>query len=180
MKVLMMAAPIAAAGVLGLIQPTSSPAPPAPNDARSAVASAPVLTGYGARAVLDAALDQIRALKTTGAVAIVDEGGHLIAFQRSEGTFPAASHVSIGKAKTAAIFRKPTRVFEEAINKGRYAMTAMEGFTPLQGGVPIIVEGRTVGAIGISGAASAQQDDDIATAAATAFMQQPSASAETR
>ena len=80
--------------------------------------------------------------------------------------------VSIGKARTAANFRKATRAFEDTINKGRYAMipvAAVTDFTPLQGGVPLIVNGQVVGAIGVSGASSAQQDEEIATAGAQAL-----------
>lgn len=111
-----------------------------------------------------------------GAIAIVDEGGHLMYLERLDNTFPAGSDVSVGKARTAVMFRKPTRVFEEIVNNGRTAMVtvpAVTGFTPLQGGVPLERDGRVVGAIGVSGAASAQQDDDIAQAAATAFAREP-------
>ena len=89
-------------------------------------------------------------------------------FLRLEGTFPASANVSIGKARTAATFRKPTSDFETIVNKGRFTMTALPDFTPLQGGVPIVVEGQVVGAIGVSGAKSAQQDEEIAKAGASA------------
>jgi glc operon protein GlcG len=111
-----------------------------------------------------------------GAIAIVDEGGHLMYLERLDNTFPAGSDVSVGKARTAVMFRKPTRVFEDIVNKGRTSMVtvpAVTGFTPLQGGVPLERDGRIVGAIGVSGAASAQQDDDIAQAAANAFAAVP-------
>jgi uncharacterized protein GlcG (DUF336 family) len=78
----------------------------------------------------------------------------------------AAAVVAIEKARTAATFRKPTRDFENAIAKGRTALVAVDVMTPLQGGVPIVVDGVVVGAIGVSGAMTAQQDDDIATRAA--------------
>lgn len=127
------------------------------------------LTLAQAEEVIAAATMQAKAGAGTGAIAVVDSGGHLVALHRLDGTFPAASHVAEGKARTAAEFRKPTRAFEEAINKGRIAMAAMRDWTPLQGGVPITVGGRVVGAIGVSGAASAQQDDEIATAGAAAL-----------
>src|SRR5262249_37742520 len=72
-------------------------------------------------------------------------------------------------ARTAVLFKKPTKFFEDVINKGRTAMTALNDFTPLQGGVPIIVDGQIVGGIGVSGAASAQQDEEIAIAGANAL-----------
>src|SRR5262249_3448122 len=77
--------------------------------------------------------------------------------------------ISIGKARTAVLFKKPTRFFEELINKGRTAMTAVDGFTPLIGGIPIVIDGQVVGGIGVSGAASANQDEELALAGAAAF-----------
>jgi glc operon protein GlcG len=96
----------------------------------------------------------------------VDDGGHLLYFVRSEKGFAAGANVSIGKARTAAIFKKPTRDFEDTINKGRFTMTALPDFTPLQGGVPIVHEGYVIGAIGVSGAKSARQDEEVAKAGA--------------
>ncbi len=103
-----------------------------------------------------------------GAIAVVDDGGHLLYAERLDGTFPAAAAVSVEKARTAAIFRKPTADFENAIRGGRTALVAVDVMTPLQGGVPIAIAGQVVGAVGVSGAASAQQDEDIAKAAAAA------------
>lgn len=122
----------------------------------------------GARAALGAAEALARGRGVGGAIAVVDEGGHLIASARLDGTFPAGSTVSIGKARTAATFRKPTSFFEDAVNGGRFAMTALADFTPLRGGVPIIVGGRVLGAIGVSGASSAQEDEELAVAGALA------------
>jgi glc operon protein GlcG len=92
--------------------------------------------------------------------------------ERWDNTFPAAAQVSFGKARTAALFRKQTKAFEEAVNGGRFAMTALPDtlMTPLQGGVPIIVNGQTLGAVGVSGAASAAQDEELATAGAQALI----------
>jgi uncharacterized protein GlcG (DUF336 family) len=105
-----------------------------------------------------------------GAIAVVDDGGHLLYFVRRAGTFLGSPEISIGKARTAAEFKKPTRDCEEIIAKGRFAMTALPNFTPLQGGVPIVVDGQIVGAIGVSGAKSAAQDEEIALAGAAAFI----------
>jgi len=105
-----------------------------------------------------------------GAIAVVDAGGTLLALERLDGTFAASANISIGKARTAALFRQRTRVFEESINNGRMAMTALPAdFTPLIGGVPIVVDGLVVGAIGVSGAASAQQDEELALAGTAAL-----------
>jgi glc operon protein GlcG len=84
----------------------------------------------------------------------------------------AGANISIGKARTAAIFKKPTKKFEDIINKGRTAMATLPDFTPLQGGVPIIVGGQIIGAVGVSGAASAQQDEELAMAGASALAAQ--------
>src|SRR5207244_8138106 len=104
-----------------------------------------------------------------GVIAIVDEGGNLVALERLDGSFAMGATISIGKARTAVLFKKPTRFFEELINKGRTAMTAVDGFTPLIGGIPIIIGGEVVGGIGVSGAASANQDEELALAGAAAF-----------
>ncbi len=127
------------------------------------------LNRVGARRVIDAGITEALKLKTTGVIAVVDDGGNLIAVERIDNTFPAGGLISIGKARTAAIFKKPTRFFEEIIKKGRTPMVALNDFTPLQGGVPIEVDGQIVGAVGVSGASSAQEDDDIATVAAGAI-----------
>lgn len=128
-----------------------------------------VLTFEGAKAAGDAAAAFARSEGAPGgAIAVVDEAGHLIYFLRLEGTFPASANVSVGKARTAATFRKPTSDFENIVNKGRFTMTALPDFTPLQGGVPIAIDGQVVGAIGVSGAKSAQQDEEIARAGVSA------------
>jgi glc operon protein GlcG len=123
----------------------------------------------GARRVIAAATGLARKLNTTGVVAVVDDGGNLMALERLDGTFAAGANISIGKARTAVLFKKPTRVFEDIVGKGRTAMVALNDFTPLQGGVPISVDGDIVGAVGVSGAASAQQDEELALAGASAL-----------
>jgi uncharacterized protein GlcG (DUF336 family) len=104
-----------------------------------------------------------------GTIAVVDAGGHVVALERLDNTFPASAAVAIEKARTSAVFRKPTRDFENAVKNGRTSLVAVDVMLPLQGGVPIARDDRVIGAIGVSGAASAQQDDDIATVAAAAF-----------
>jgi len=127
------------------------------------------LTMDGARRVIAAAIAEANDKKTTGVIAVVDSGGNLMALERIDGTFAAGANISIGKARTALLFQKPTKVLEDIVNKGRTAMVALDGFTPLQGGVPITVDGQIVGAVGVSGAASAQQDEELAMAGAKAF-----------
>jgi uncharacterized protein GlcG (DUF336 family)/mannose-6-phosphate isomerase-like protein (cupin superfamily) len=129
------------------------------------------LTLDGARRVVAAAAKYAREHAAPGgAIAVVDAGGHTILVERLDGTFPAGSDISVGKARTAVMFRRPTRAIEETINKGRAAMTplaAVTWFTPLQGGIPILANGAVIGGIGVSGAASAQQDEEIALAGAS-------------
>jgi glc operon protein GlcG len=127
------------------------------------------LTLEGARQVIATAIGEARRLRAPGGViAVVDDGGNLMALERLDGTFAAGANISIGKARTAAIFKRPTKAFEDIIKNGRTAMVALTDFTPLQGGIPLTVDGQIVGAVGVSGAASAQQDEEIALAGAAA------------
>lgn len=131
------------------------------------------LTLEGAKKVIAAAVAEAVAKKAPGgAIAVVDDGGNLIAVERLDQTFAAGAQISIGKARTAALFKRPTKFFEEVINNGRTAMATLADFTPLQGGVPIIIDGEIVGAVGVSGAASAQQDEELAIAGANALARQ--------
>jgi len=124
----------------------------------------------GAKKAIAAAVDYAKKNNAPGGViAVVDEGGNLMALERLDGTFAMGATISVGKARTAVLFKKPTRFFEELINKGRTAMTAVDGFTPLIGGIPIMVDGQVVGGIGVSGAASAAQDEELAIAGANAI-----------
>ncbi|HSE89121.1 MAG TPA: heme-binding protein [Candidatus Binatia bacterium] len=128
------------------------------------------LTLEGAKKVIAAAVAEAKSKNAPGgAIAVVDEGGNLVAVERLDNTFAAGANISIGKARTAVLFKRPTKFFEDVINKGRTAMTALTDFTPLQGGIPIIVDGQIIGAVGVSGAASAQQDEELAIAGANAL-----------
>jgi uncharacterized protein GlcG (DUF336 family) len=127
-----------------------------------------------------AAASHARTKAGTGSITIVDDGGNLIALELFDSTFPAAANITIGKARTAASFKTPTLTSEDTINKGRTSMTALRTCTPLESGVPIEVNGKAVGAIGVSGAADAQQDQEVALAGASAanrFASQSGASA---
>lgn len=135
--------------------------------AQAPVTTKKALTLDGARKAIAAAVAEARKSNTTGVIAVVDDGGNLMALERIDGTFAAGANISIGKARTAALFKKPTKFFEDVIAKGRTAMVAVD-FTPLQGGVPIVVEGQVVGGIGVSGASSAAQDEELAIAGASA------------
>ena len=128
------------------------------------------LTLDDAKKVIAAAVAEAKSKNAPGgAIAVVDEGGNLVAVERLDNTFAAGANISIGKARTAVMFKRPTKFFEDVINKGRTAMTTLNDFTPLQGGIPIVVDGQIIGAIGVSGAASAQQDEELAIAGANAL-----------
>ena len=133
------------------------------------VVSKSSLTLGAAKQIIAAAAAEAKTKNAPGGViAVVDDGGNLIALERLDNTFVAGANISIGKARTAAMFKRPTRFFEDIIKNGRTAMVALPDFTPLQGGIPIMVDGQVIGGIGVSGAASAQQDEEIATAGAAA------------
>lgn len=130
------------------------------------------LTLDGARRVIEATKAEAHRLNAPGCViAVVDDGGNLMALERLDNTLAAGAQISIGKARTAALFKRPTKAFEDIIKNGRTAMTALPDslFTPLQGGIPITVGGQIVGGVGVSGAASAQQDEELAIAGANAL-----------
>ena len=101
----------------------------------------------------------------TVVIVVVDDGGYPIVLRRLDDTQVASVEVGIGKARTAAIFRRPSKVFEDQVREGRVAALALPGATPLQGGIPILFEGKVIGAIGVSGN-TPQEDEAIALAGA--------------
>ena len=101
-------------------------------------------------------------------IVVVDDGGHVLFLERLNDTQVASVDVGIGKARTAAIFRRPSKDFEDQIRDGRVAALALPGATPLQGGIPLLADGKVIGAIGVSGN-TPQEDEDIAKAGAAAF-----------
>jgi glc operon protein GlcG len=104
---------------------------------------------------------------STVVIVVVDDGGYPIVLRRLDDTQVASVDVGMGKARTAAIFRRPSGVFEQQIKSGRLASLVLPGATPLQGGVPISYEGRVIGAIGVSGN-TPQEDEEIALVGAAA------------
>ena len=101
-------------------------------------------------------------------IAIVDDGGHLAYFERMDGVQTGSIEVAIQKAKTAVAFKRPTRLFEEAVAKGRTVLVSLPGGMPFEGGVPITLGKQVIGAVGISGV-TAQQDGMIAQAGVDAL-----------
>ena len=98
------------------------------------------------------------------AIAIVDVSGGLIVFQKMDETQMGSIAVSQGKARAAALFKRPSKLLEEAIAGGKQAFLSVEGIVPMQGGLPVVVEGKIIGAVGVSGVTSAQ-DEQVAQAA---------------
>lgn len=98
------------------------------------------------------------------AIAIVDASGGLIYFQRLDETQPGSIAIAQGKARTAALFKRPTKALEESVAGGKLGFLAVDGVVPIQGGVPVTVDGKVIGAVGVSGVTSAQ-DEQVALAA---------------
>jgi uncharacterized protein GlcG (DUF336 family) len=120
-----------------------------------------VLTLDAVKRVASAAEADAQRRGATVVIAVVDEGGHLLLLERLDDTQVASVDVAIAKARTAAIFRRPSKVFEDQVKNGRIAALALPGAAALQGGVPLFYEGRVVGAIGVSGN-TPQEDEEIA------------------
>jgi glc operon protein GlcG len=126
-----------------------------------------VITLNVAKKIAAAAETEANRRHLTAVIVVVDDGGHLLLLHRLDNTQVASVEVGIGKARTAAIFRRPSKDFEDQIKEGRVAALALPGATPLQGGVPIILDGKVIGAIGVSGE-SPKDDEDVAKAGAAA------------
>jgi glc operon protein GlcG len=124
-----------------------------------------VLTLDTAKKIAAAAEAEAKKRGATVVIAVVDDGGYLLVLERLDDTQVASVDVGIAKARTAAIFRRPSKVFEDQVKSGRIAALALPGAVALQGGVPIIVDAKVIGAIGVSGN-SPQEDEDIAKAGA--------------
>lgn len=122
-----------------------------------------------AKKIVAAAETEANKRGATVVIAIVDDGGHLIVLQRLDDTQVASVEVGIAKARTAAIFRRPSKVFEDQVKDGRVAALGLPGAAPLQGGIPITFDGKVIGAIGVSGN-TPQEDEDIAKVGAAAIV----------
>ena len=140
----------------------------APSVPADALPTKEVLTLRAARSVADAAEAEALRRGATVVIAVVDDAGHLLVLHRLDDTQVASVEVGIAKARTAAIFRRPSKVFEDQVKNGRVAALGLPGAAPLQGGIPIVHRGKVVGAIGVSGN-TPQEDEDIAKAGANAL-----------
>jgi uncharacterized protein GlcG (DUF336 family)/quercetin dioxygenase-like cupin family protein len=140
----------------------------APSGAKAQLSDKKILTLAAAEKISAAAEIEARKRNATVVIVVVDDGGYPLVIKRLDDTQVASVDVGIGKARTAAIFRRPSRDFEEQIKSGRVASLVLPGATPLQGGLPLIVDGKTIGAIGVSGN-TPQEDEEIAKAGVMAL-----------
>lgn len=136
--------------------------------AHAQLADKKMLTVDAAKKMTAAAEAEAKKNGWTMAIAVVDDAGHLITFQRLDGTQSGSIEVAIAKAKTAAAFKRPTKVFEEASKTRPGLLTLSPAAVMVEGGVPLFAEQQLVGAIGVSGASS-QQDGQVAEAGIAAL-----------
>lgn len=125
--------------------------------------------------LVELAVSKARELEVGAAIALVDDGGHLICLERLDGTMVAAANIAIGKAATALGFKRPGSVLEETVTIERPAMKTLNSvtpapFVPLKGSYPIEIDGNIVGAIAVAGAGTGQNDETIALFAIERFM----------
>ena len=139
-----------------------------PSESQSQLPSRKTLTLDAARRIAAAAEAEARKNNWAVSVAVVDDAGHLMLFHRLDGAKLVATDIAIRKARTAVYFQGPTKSLEEEVAGGRTALLPIDGFMPLEGGIPLIVEGVLVGAIGVSGV-TGSQDAQCAQAGANAL-----------
>lgn len=129
----------------------------------------PYLTLADVKKIAAAAEAEALANKWNVVITVVDDGGHLLWLQRMDGAAPASANIAPAKARTAALGRRESKIYEDMINNGRYSFGGAPGLDGmLEGGVPIIVDGHVVGAVGVSGVKSAE-DAQIAKAGIAAL-----------
>ncbi len=127
------------------------------------------LTQEDCRKIATSAQAEARKNSWNVAIAILDDGGHLLHFERMDGATPANAGIALEKGRTAAISRRSSGKWEELIKSGRTAMMKMPGILPVQGGVPIVADGTCIGAVGVSGVQS-HEDEQICQAGIDALL----------
>ena len=133
------------------------------------LATKTVLTLEAAKQILAAAQTEARRNGWTMVICVVDDGAHVICLERMDGTQIASVTVAQDKAATAVRFKRPTKALEEAVAGGRLVVMKLGGATPIEGGLPIVVDGQVIGGIGVSGGTSPQ--DGVAAAAGLAVLE---------
>ena len=124
-----------------------------------------VLTQTEVSQILAAARTEAQNNQWAVTIVIVDDGGHPLALERLDGCAPIGAYIATEKARTSALGRRESKGYEEMVNGGRYAFLSAPLLTSLEGGVPIIVDGQVIGAVGVSGV-KAEQDAQVAKAGA--------------
>jgi len=135
------------------------------------------LTLEAAKSLIAFAILKAKELGVGGAIAVVDDGGHLICLERIDGTMVAAANIAIGKAATAIGFKRPGAILEQTVAFQRPAMQTLNSvtpapFVPLKGSYPIELNGEIVGAIAVAGAMNGENDEAIALYAIEKFLNQ--------
>ncbi|MET0775031.1 MAG: heme-binding protein [Pseudomonas mandelii] len=115
--------------------------------------------------ILSAARSEAQNNQWAVTIVIVDDGGHPLALERLDGCAPIGAYIATEKARTSALGRRESKGYEEMVNGGRHAFLSAPLLTSLEGGVPIIVDGQVIGAVGVSGV-KAEQDAQVAKAGA--------------
>lgn len=133
------------------------------------------LTLEAAKTLIDFAKLKAKELEVGGAIAVVDDGGHLICLERIDGTMLAAASIAIGKAATTVGFKRPGKVLENTVSTDRVAMQILGNvtpapFIPLMGAYPIVIEGEIVGGISVAGAENGENDETIVLFAINEFL----------
>jgi glc operon protein GlcG len=123
----------------------------------------PVLAHDDVVRILDHARAEAQSNQWAVTIAVVDDGGHPLALERLDGASPASAYIATEKARTAALGRRPSGAYEEMINGGRAAFLSAPLAGMIEGGVPVVVDGQVIGAVGVSGVKSAQ-DAQVASA----------------
>jgi len=123
----------------------------------------PVLAHDDVVRILEHARAEAQSNQWAVTIAVVDDGGHPLALERLDGASPASAYIATEKARTAALGRRPSAAYEEMINGGRTAFLSAPLAGMIEGGVPVVVEGQVVGAVGVSGVKSTQ-DAQVAAA----------------
>jgi glc operon protein GlcG len=161
----MLLKPILAALALTVAASAQTPAAPPAN-----IPYGLSISPESAKKLAAAAIAEARKNNWAMAVAVVDTGGYLVYFERMDDTQLGSVEVAIGKAKSAALFRRPTKVFQDAVAGGGAGlrMLGLTGAVPVEGGIPLVADGKVIGAIGASGGTS-DQDGHTAQAGAAAL-----------
>jgi uncharacterized protein GlcG (DUF336 family) len=142
----------------------------APRAASAQLANAKALTADAVKAVLTAAEAKARANSWNVSIAVVDPAGDLLGFLKLDGAATGTVQIAQGKARTSARFGRPSKVYADRITENQLNFLSVDGVVALQGGLPIIVDGRVIGAVGVSGVTS-QQDEEVAAAGIAAIKQ---------